>query len=148
MDDENALLGSGIALAGFNRRDDGGDNDGILSAFEVSGLNLHGTKLVTLSAYDTGLGEVTEGEGVYGLRRAFELAGAENVVMSLWSVDDVATKRLMTRVLRQRAAWRDASAGTHERAARSLRVPAYQHPYYWAAFIVSGTATAIYPSVR
>ena len=86
---ENPLARSGLALAGANhamrtieRR------DGILTALEVSGMVFHGTDLVVLSACDTGTGEVRTGEGVYGLRRAFVLAGARNLVMSLWPVWD------------------------------------------------------------
>ena len=95
---ENPLLRSGLALAGANVRSDTGD-DGILTAMEAAGLNLWGTKLVTLSACDTGVGEVKNGEGVYGLRRAFVLAGAETLVMSLWPVSDTVTRELMTCLL-------------------------------------------------
>jgi CHAT domain-containing protein len=92
---ENPLLRSGLALAGANlTRDPNGD--GILTALEAAGLNLWGTKLVTLSACDTGVGEVRNGEGVYGLRRAFVLAGAETLVMSLWPVSDYMTREMMT----------------------------------------------------
>jgi CHAT domain-containing protein/Tfp pilus assembly protein PilF len=91
----NPLLRSGLALVGANLRQRGAD-DGILTALEAAGLNLWGTKLVTLSACDTGVGEVKNGEGVYGLRRAFVLAGTETLVMSLWPVSDYVTRELMT----------------------------------------------------
>src|SRR6185436_2063564 len=88
---DNPLLRSGLGLAGANLLR-GGNDDGILTALEVSGLNLWGTKLVVLSACDTGVGEVRSGEGVYGLRRALILAGAETLVMSLWPVSDQGTR--------------------------------------------------------
>src|SRR5262249_1409523 len=90
----NSLLRSGLALAGANERRTG-DDDGILTALEVAGLDLYGTKLVVLSACNTGVGEVNRSEGVYGLRRALALAGAETQVMSLWPVSDRGTRDLM-----------------------------------------------------
>ena len=134
---ENPLLRSGLALAGANARRGGGD-DGVLTALEASGLNLWGTKLVVLSACDTGLGEVRNGEGVYGLRRAFALAGAESLVMSLWPVSDYATRRLMT------AYYRNLKQGMGRgEALRRVRLDLLArdhqlHPFYWANFIQSG----------
>jgi hypothetical protein len=97
--DENPLLLSGLFFAGANLHgegsDDAGAEDGILTAYEVSALDLEGTELVVLSACETGLGEVAEGEGVYGLRLAFQMAGARTVVSALWPVSDEATAVMM-----------------------------------------------------
>ena len=91
---ENPLLRSGLALAGANEywRD---GNEGILTAMETTGLCLWGDVPVALSACDTGVGQITNGDGVYGLRRALVLAGSESQVISLWPVSDLATRALM-----------------------------------------------------
>ena len=134
---ENPLLRSGLALAGANlTRDPNGD--GILTALEAAGLNLWGTKLVTLSACDTGVGEVRNGEGVYGLRRAFVLAGAETLVMSLWPVSDYMTREMMTAYYTGlRAGLGRGDALRHAKLAMLKRL-GRQHPFYWASFIQSG----------
>ena len=95
---ENPLVRSGLAFAGANNAAKAqGSDDGLLTALEVSGMDLHGTDLVTLSACETGVGEVKTGEGVYGLRRAFALAGARNLMMSLWPVsDEITAEQMMT----------------------------------------------------
>lgn len=90
----SSLLYSGLALAGANQPE-GGIEHGLLTAFEAAALDLWGTKLVILSACETGVGDVHRREGVYGLRRAMMIAGAESQVTSLWKVDDAATQGLM-----------------------------------------------------
>lgn len=134
---ENPLLRSGLALAGANRRDGVGD-DGILTALEASSLNLWGTKLVVLSACDTGLGEVKNGEGVYGLRRAFVLAGTESLVMSLWSVRDQVTRELMVDYYKNLKQGMGRGAALRKVQIEMLKKNNRQHPFYWAAFIQSG----------
>jgi len=149
---ENPLLRSGLALAGANQSKNSvnAQEDGILTALEAADLDLWGTKLVVLSACQTGVGEVkNDGEGVYGLRRALVLAGSESQVMSLWSVSDLATRNLMIEYYRrlQRGegrteALRQVQLGFLRRltrgAARQGAAADYSHPYYWAGFIQSG----------
>jgi CHAT domain-containing protein/tetratricopeptide (TPR) repeat protein len=158
---ENPLLRSGLALAGANTRSSAGGEDGVLTALEASGLDLWGTRLVVLSACETGLGDVQSGEGVYGLRRALVLAGSESQVMSLWQVSDAATRDLMvayykrlqagegrTEALRQvqLAMIKSAPQGAVAGAQRGLSGEMKQqgqtedrsHPFYWASFIQSG----------
>lgn len=134
---ENPLLRSGLALAGANLTGDAHDA-GILTALEASGLNLWGTKLVTLSACDTGIGEVRNGEGVYGLRRAFVLAGAETVVMSLWPVSDYMTRQMMTAYYTGLRAALGRGDALRQAKLSMLRRRGRQHPFYWASFIQSG----------
>lgn len=145
---ENPLLRSGLALAGANQSG-GGNTDGILTALEVAGLDLWGTKLVVLSACGTGLGEVRNGEGVYGLRRALVLAGAESQVMSLWAVSDRGTRDLVVGYYR---ALLLGGAGRGEALRRvqlqMLRDEARAHPYYWAGFIQTGEWAALKPEDR
>jgi CHAT domain-containing protein/Tfp pilus assembly protein PilF len=147
---ENPLLRSGLALAGANQLKSGSTNedDGILTALEAADLDLWGTKLVVLSACQTGVGDVKDGEGVYGLRRALVLAGSESQVMSLWSVSDLATRNLMIEYYRrlQRGegrtdALRQVQLGMLRNQTSNPARPAtagYRHPYYWAGFIQSG----------
>ncbi len=134
---ENPLLRSGLALAGFNQRDSGTE-DGVLTALEASGLNLYGTKLVVLSACDTGVGQVSTGEGVYGLRRAFVTAGAESQLMSLWQVSDYGTSALMELYYQNLKAGQGRSEALHNAQITLMNSGQYQHPYYWASFIFSG----------
>jgi CHAT domain-containing protein len=134
---ENPLLRSGLALAGANLRSSVGE-DGILTALEASGLNLWGTRLVVLSACDTGVGEVRNHEGVYGLRRAFVLAGAQSLVMSLWPVSDYATRTLMADYYRNLKLGMGRGAALRQVQLDTLKKNKQLHPFYWANFIESG----------
>ncbi len=134
---ENPLLRAGLALAGANKRTGSGD-DGILTALEASGLNLWGTKLIVLSACDTGLGEVRNGEGVFGLRRSFTLAGAESMVMSLWPVSDYVTRELMTNYYKNLKKGIGRGESLRKVQLEMLKRPNRRHPFYWASFIQSG----------
>ncbi|MGZ8842056.1 MAG: CHAT domain-containing protein, partial [Pyrinomonadaceae bacterium] len=168
---ENPMLRSGLILAGVNQKQSGTGEDGVLTAQEAAGLNLFGTKLVVLSACETGLGDVRNGAGVYGLRRALVLAGSETQVMSLWRVSDTATRDLMIAYYTRLQAGAGRIAAMHEVQLAMLRgtvlaksgdapqpqgrqlVPGpaaditpkdnWRHPYYWAAFIPSGAWTTL-----
>ena len=142
LGNSNPLLRSGLAFAGANRRK-GNDDGGILTALEASGLNLWGTKLVVLSACDTGLGDVRNGEGVYGLRRSFVLAGAESLIMSLWPISDYATRELMTGYYKNLRQGLGRGAALRQVQLDMLKKNPKLHPFYWADFIQSGNWTAL-----
>jgi len=142
---ENPLLLSGFALAGANQRQAAGpgEEDGILTAEEIATLDLSGVEWAVLSACDTGVGEVRAGEGVLGLRRAFQIAGARTLIMSLWPVEDQVTRDWMRRLYRARLvlglatidAVHQANLGTlRQRRAREQST----HPFYWAGFVAAG----------
>ena len=131
---QNPLLRSGLAFAGSNVA----QGDGILTALEASGLDLWGTKLVTLSACDTGVGEIRNHEGVYGLRRAFVLAGAETLVMSLWPVSDYIARDAMVGYYTRLRAGLGRGDALRQAKFAILKRPNRRHPYYWAGFIQSG----------
>jgi CHAT domain-containing protein len=114
------------------------DEDGILTALAASGLNLWGTKLVTLSACDTGIGEVKNGEGVYGLRRAFMVAGTETLVMSLWPVSDYVTRELMANYYKGLKLGQGRGEALRQVQLNMLNRKDLRHPFYWASFIQSG----------
>jgi CHAT domain-containing protein len=141
---ENPLLQSGLLLAGANLHGAGareaGAEDGILTALEVSSLDLRGTDRVVLSACETGLGKVEQGEGVYGLRRAFQMAGARTVVSSLWQVPDLESMKFMKslysmksqtypELMQKVALQRISEARLRGRST---------HPFTWGAFVATG----------
>jgi CHAT domain-containing protein/Tfp pilus assembly protein PilF len=147
--DEEPRLRSGLALAGANqwqKRAAAGQSDGLLTALEVQDLNLWGTELVVLAACETGLGQVEVGEGVLGLRRAFQAAGARTVLASLWQVPDRETARLMSdfcgRWLRGTAkaqALREAQLALLAELRRDADPKRRAAPpLYWAGFICQG----------
>jgi CHAT domain-containing protein/tetratricopeptide (TPR) repeat protein len=138
---ENPLLRSGLVLAGVNtwhktRQPVGDAEDGLLTALDVTGLDLLATELVVLSACDTGLGEVRTGEGVFGLQRAFILAGAKTLVMSLWKVPDDQTQELMVEFYQRLLAGKGRAEALRE--AQLAMKDKYPDPYYWGAFVCLG----------
>jgi CHAT domain-containing protein/Flp pilus assembly protein TadD len=136
---ENPLLRSGLLLAGGNHAWTNnpveGVEDGVLYADEITGINLLGAKLVVMSACQTGLGDVNNGEGVFGLQRAFKLAGVETLIMSLWEVDDAATAKLMSVFYQEWLFSGKAKQEAFKEAQHQVRAE-YPEPFYWAAFVM------------
>ena len=136
---EDPMLRFGLVFAGANAGRSGSD-DGVLTALEAAALALTGTELVVLSACETGVGDVRTGEGVFGLRRAFMVAGAETLVMSLWQVDDDATRQLMVEFYGRLAKGEGRAEALRQASLALLRDPARRHPFFWASFISTGEA--------
>ena len=160
------LLDSGLALSGVNARtpETNSAADGLLTAMDVVGLDLVGTELAVLSACETGVGTMTAGQGVYGMRRALSMAGSQSQLLSLWQVDDDSTAALFSALYRRLAAGEGRSAALQsvqvalldgrltppaDYTARSRgsvvesglpteAYPGWTHPYFWAAFTLSG----------
>lgn len=143
---DNPLLLSGLALAGANRRNEAGSRpdqeDGILTAEEIASLDLSATEWAVLSACETGLGVVQAGEGVLGLRRAFEIAGAGTLIMSLWRVEDDASREWMGNLYRSRLAGMSTADSVRQAALKMLEDRRDRdrttHPFYWGAFVAAG----------
>jgi CHAT domain-containing protein len=137
----NPLHLSGLAFAGANvpsSRD-----SGVLTAEEVTSLNLQGTEWAVLAACDAGIGDIRAGEGVFGLRRAFQIAGVRTIIMSLWGVDDVSTRQWMRALyegrFQQHLSTADAVRHADVEVLRSRRAHGQStHPFYWAAFVAAG----------
>jgi CHAT domain-containing protein len=141
---DDPLLLSGLALSGANRRANAGegDDDGILTAEEITSLDLSGVEWVVLSACETGIGRIQAGEGVLGLRRAFESAGAGTVIMSLWKVEDESTREWMRFLYEGRLRGMSTLEAVH-RASQSIldarRAKGRSTlPFHWGAFVAAG----------
>ena len=133
-------------MAGANRLGSsaGGDgsNDGIITAEEIGSLDLSGVEWVVLSGCRTGVGDVLEGEGVMGLRRAFEVAGAESLIMSLWPISDDDTPEWMRALYEGRMHGLSTCDAVRAASLKQLRARRSQgestHPFYWGAFVSTG----------
>ena len=137
---ENPLLRSGIVLAGANEPELNPLDDGYLTALEVTKLNWQGTELVVISGCESGKGDIRSGEGIYGLKRAIAVAGARSSVLSLWKVDDIATADFMEKFyqkLKDGMGRSEALAET-QKEFKNHSILRFRHPYYWAAFQLSG----------
>lgn len=140
---QNPMLLAGLAFAGANhRQSESGEDDGILTAEEISRLDLGAVEWAVLSACDTGRGRIHDGEGVLGLRHAFEIAGARSVLTSLWQVDDVHARRWMRALYQARLVDKLDTVGSAASASRALvkelRREGSAHPALWAAFVATG----------
>jgi len=149
----NPLLRSGLALAGANTRLLKGvlppeAEDGILTAEDVSIMDLSNTELVVLSACETGLGDIYTGEGVFGLQRSFALSGVQTLVMSLWKVPDKETSELMKEFYSLMLAAKPTSRSDALRKAKLYMKEKHPSPLYWGAFICQGNPTVLGPLPR
>ncbi|MGB4820931.1 MAG: CHAT domain-containing protein, partial [Saprospiraceae bacterium] len=137
---DHPMLRSGLIMAGGNAAWQGkqtleGREDGVLTAYEISQMNLSNTELVVLSACETGLGDIQGNEGVYGLQRAFKIAGAKYLIMSLWQVPDKQTSLLMTTFYKKWLEDKMSIPDAFHAAQKQLRDGGLE-PYYWAGFVL------------
>ena len=138
---EKSMIHSGLIFSGVNKNlketnINNDFNDGILTAHEISKLDLSGCDLVVLSACKTGIGDLSTSEGVFGLQRGFKLAGVNSIIMSLWNVDDSATKILMSEFYRNYLAGSSKLESLKQAQKTVESYPEYKHPKYWAGFIL------------
>ncbi|MGQ0739857.1 MAG: CHAT domain-containing protein [Bacteroidota bacterium] len=138
---DNVLLRSGLMLTGASEADKNtagldSSNNGIMTSYEAMNLDLKGTDLVVLSACETGLGEIKAGEGVYGLQRAFLVAGAEAIIMSLWKVDDEATQQLMNNFYANWVKGNDRPKAFKQAQQQLMANDKFKAPLYWGAFVM------------
>jgi CHAT domain-containing protein len=143
--EENPMLLSGLVLAGANHRQAAGkdEEDGVVTAEEIAAMDLNSVEWAVLSACDTGAGPVKAGEGVFGLRRAFQVAGARTIIMSLWAVEDQSARRWMTALYEARfAKGLNTAQAVHQASVRMLNERRAKgqstHPFYWAGFVAAG----------
>jgi CHAT domain-containing protein/tetratricopeptide (TPR) repeat protein len=137
VNSQDPLMRSGLIFAGANDYWNGNENEaednGIITALDVLNLSLFQTKLVVMSACESGLGDIVDGEGVYGLQRAFKMAGADFIIMSLWQVPDKETAEFMQvfyKLLFKKGDIQTAFSETQ------LIMRKKYDPYYWAAFVL------------
>lgn len=137
VNNKNPLMRSGIVFSGandvWNRDALAEGEDGILTALEVSNLDLRNTKLVVLSACETGLGDIKGSEGVFGLQRAFKMAGVKYLIMSLWQVPDKETSEFMILFYKNLIKIKDIPLA-FQKTQKAMRKK--YDPYYWGAFVL------------
>ena len=139
-EEKNPLLRSGIVLAGANNSNLNNSDDGYLTALEITRLNWEGTELVVISGCESGKGESQSGEGVFGLKRSISVAGASSSLLSLWKVDDAGTARFMESFYKKLIEGQSKADALKNTQIEFLNhpIPGLRHPYYWAAFQLSG----------
>ena len=137
VNNNNPLMRSGLVFAGandvWNKQNEGNVDDGVLTAQEVAHIDMRKTDLVVMSACETGLGDIIGSEGVYGLQRAFKMAGVNYMIMSLWQVPDKETEEFMTTFYKKLIKQKDIIEAFYE-TKKEMRTK--YDPYFWAAFVL------------